>query len=67
MKNRITGTEKAESRNNSQKVDVYEIFMGGNNSSLSKPCPKSEDKKLQYMELDVKYRDINPVYTKLSQ
>ena len=67
MRNHISGTEKAESRNKSQKVDGYEIFTGGNNSSLSNPSPKSEEEKLQYMELGVKYRYINPVYTKLSQ
>lgn len=39
--------------------------MGENSSSLSKLPTKSEKGELQYMELSVKYQDINPVYMKL--
>ena len=69
MKSHISGTEKAESKNESQKVDGYEILRNNleSNLSLSNPSPEPEEEKLQYMELRVKYRDINPVYTKLSQ
>ena len=67
MKNRITGPGKPESSDISQQADPYETFTGGNNFFQSKPAPKSEEEKLQYMELAIKYRDINPVYTKLSK
>ena len=67
MENHIIRAEKVESRDNSKQVDVYETFPGGNNFSLSKSSRKSEVEKVQYTELAVKYQDINPAYTKLSQ
>ena len=67
MENHITRAGKAESGDNSKQVYVYETFSSGNNFSLSKSSLKSEVEKLQYAELDIKYQDINPVYTKLSQ
>ena len=67
MKNHITEPEKAKSRDESKQVNLYETFTGRNNSTLSMLSPKSEEEKLQYMELAVKYRDIKPAYAKLSQ
>lgn len=67
MENHIIRAGKAESGDNSKQVYVYETFSSGNNFSLSKSSLKSEVEKLQYAELDIKYQDINPVYTKLSQ
>ena len=67
MKNHITKPEKAKSRDKSKQVDLYETFTGRNNSALSMSSPTSEEEKLQYMELAVKYLDSKPVYAKLSQ
>ena len=67
MKNHITEPEEAKSRDKSKRVDLYETFTSGNNSSLSMSSLKYKEEKLQYMELDVKCRDIKPVYAKLSQ
>ena len=67
MKNHITEPEKIKSRDKSQEVDLYETFTGRNNSALSMSSPTSEEEKLQYMELAVKYLDSKPVYAKLSQ
>ena len=67
MKNHITEAEKAKSRDKSKQVDLYETFTGRNNSALSMSSPTSEEEKLQYMELAVKYLDSKPVYAKLSQ
>lgn len=67
MKNHITEPEKTKSRDKSQEVDLYETFTGRNNSALSMSSPTSEEEKLQYMELAVKYLDSKPVYAKLSQ
>ena len=67
MKNHITKPEKAKSRDKSKQVDLHETFTGRNNSALSMSSPTSEEEKLQYMELAVKYLDSKPVYAKLSQ
>ena len=67
MKNYTFEPEKAKPRDKSKRLDLYETFTGGKNSSLSMSCLKSKEEKLQYMELAVKYRDIKPVYAKLSQ
>ena len=67
VKNHLIDQKKVESRESLKQVDVYETFAGGKNSSLSKLSPKSEEENFQYMELAVKYQDMNPVYTKLSQ
>ena len=56
-----------KSKENLQKRDKYETYTVRNNSSLSNPYPKSVEEKLQYVELAVNYRDINPVYNKLSK
>ena len=67
VKNHLIDQEKVESSESLKQVDVYETFTGGKNSSLSNSSPKSEEENFQYMELAVKYQDMNPVYTKLSQ
>lgn len=67
MKNQITEPRKPKPTDKSKRVDLYETFTGGNNSSLSISSLKSKEEKLQYMELDVKCRDVKPVYAKLSQ
>ena len=67
MNNPITGPKQVESRDISQQADVYEAFADGKNFSQSNPSRKSEEEKLQYMELAIKYRVTDPVYTKLSK
>ena len=67
MKNYTSEPEKAKSRDKSKRVDLYETFTGGNNSSLSMSSLTSKEEKLHYMELAGNYRDIKPVYAKLSQ
>ena len=67
MKNYISEPEKAKSRDKSERVDLYETFTGGNNSSLSMSSLTSKEEKLHYMELAASYLDIKPVYAKLSQ
>ena len=67
MKNYTSEPEKAKSRDKSKRVDLYETFTGGNNSSLSMSSLTSKEEKLHYMELAGNYRDIKPVYGKLSQ
>lgn len=67
MKNHISEPEQARSRDKSKMVNLYETLTGGNNSSLAMSSLKSKEEKPQYMELTVKYRDMQPVYAKLSQ
>ena len=62
MRNQTDGSKNKESEDNSQNIYVYEVIMGENSSSLSKLPTKPEKGELQYMELSVKYQDINPVF-----
>lgn len=67
MKNHISEPEQAKSKDKSKRVNLYETLTGGNSSFLAMSSSKSKEEKPQYMELTVKYRDIQPVYAKLPQ